>query len=239
MEDKKYSGTTWLSIYTFLFVVRTIGMTITVISTIAACAQYGLFNDSYALPILVILLLEYAFEVFALVCFLKKTELGYKVNMIYIFASTFISAFNVYFRHVMEGSAQDMFFSVVIACIAMLAVWSVPNYIYFKHRKFLFAGDMKERKTTDEERQKKMSAKEIPSSLEVTSSEATGSSTANSNEQKTSQVEKNAVTKPPVEMNKGSIPLPVKELKLLKELHDTGVLSNEEFEKKKKDLLGI
>ena len=79
MEEKQY-GMTWLKIYTVLFVIRVISMTLSVFTVLTAVI--GNNASDMAITILILLLIEYAFEIFTLVHFLKKTEPKHSISCI-------------------------------------------------------------------------------------------------------------------------------------------------------------
>ncbi len=240
MKEEKQYGMTWLKIYTVLFVIRVISMTLSVFTVLTATIGNNASGNDMAIAILVLLLIEYAFEIFTLVHFLKKTEFGYTINMVYIFLSTFISAFNVFFQKVIgQGFDATQFFGVVIASVIFLLVWSIPNYIYFKHRKYLFSGTLKEKNN---------------SAVHSIATQSPNSGTYSANVKDPSALQKEAEktiavsAKDPsssesvcvsAKENKTEKIIPVDELRMLKKLHDSGVLTAEEFEQKKKQLLGL
>ena len=238
MEEKQY-GMTWLKIYTVLFVIRVISMTLSVFTVLTTVI--GNNASDMAIAILILLLIEYAFEIFTLVHFLKKTEFGYTINMVYIFLSTFISAFNVFFQKVIDqGFDATQFFGVIIASVVFLLVWSIPNYIYFKHRKYLFSGTLKEKSNTTVTSNAIQSSNnsvvgasgKAPSVSQKKEADKTAAFTAKDSSSSES-------VEGPAKENKTQKIIPVDELRMLKKLHDSGVLTAEEFEQKKKQLLGL
>ena len=250
MEEKQY-GTTWFSIYIVLFVIRVISTVLSAITVLVACINGGSAN-TFALPALIILLAECAFEVFTFVHLFNRTEFGYTINMVYIFASTFIAAFNVFFRRVLDdGFDAAQLTGILIACGFYLVVWSVPNFIYFKHRKSLFHGTLKENNMgTHIHREKSAdsdaASKKTTSTPVVKMDPVTSAETVireDDEKQIVSEAIKSDNADRPATDSKERIytenPIPVKELMLLKELHDSGVLSDEEFQEKKKKLLNI
>lgn len=239
MENKQY-GTTWLSIYTVLFVLRMISLTITIISSIVMCARYGLFTNSLAMFVLIVLILEYAFEGFALYHFLKRTSLGYTLNMINLIVTVLMSAFNVYIQHLLADDYDpSMLPAILLATAGLLVIWGVPNYIYFKHRKFLFGGNLKEKKSTSNNASSlnQINTTAVADEKEPPETEENSSLPDASSEHE--QKEASTPTENPKKAADVCSGIPVRELKLLKELHESGVLSDDEFEQKKKQLLGI
>ena len=239
MEEKQY-GMTWLKIYTVLFVIRVISMTLSVLTVLTAVI--GNTASDMAIAIFILLLIEYAFEIFTLVHFLKKTEFGYTINMVYIFLSTFISAFNVFFQKVIDqGFDATQFFGVLIASVVFLLAWSIPNYIYFKHRRYLFSGTLKEKNNSTVTSSTIQSANNgVIAATVKTPSESQKKKKAD--ERAAFSVKDSSQSKivaEPKKDDKTQKTIPVDELRMLKKLHDSGVLTAEEFEQKKKQLLGL
>ena len=233
MEEKKY-GMTWLKIYTGLFILRVVSMTISVVTLLTAFIRTS--GNDLALAILFLLVIEYIFEIITLIHFLKKTEFGYTINMVYIFLSTFISAFNVFFQKVAEQGFDAIEFSgVLFACVILLLVWSLPNYIYFKHRKFLFTGSLKEK--TDHN----IPLMDSAQNAITTSNDVVTAIKKEPDISPKSKVETSYVSNGVIKQNNTSekTEIPSKQLKQLKVLRDEGILTEEEFKEKKRQILNI
>lgn len=209
MEEKQL-GTTWMKIYTVLLIVRIVSLIFSVITVLIAVIDKNTENSELALPILIVLLIEGAYDVFTYVHLSKRTQLGYIVNMVYIFLSPFISAFNVILQNVTDqGADPAKLMGVIITTIIILIAWSLPNYVYFKNRKFMF-----------EEQVNNKSGKVNSINSDEAHQTIGGEILTTKNE-------------PFVDESQ------IEALRTLKELHEEGILSDDEFTEKKKQVLGI
>ena len=204
MEEKK-PGMTWLKIYTVLFVIKIIGTTWSEIGALASSANNNLFGNSTVMLILVVGAVELVFDIVAFIFFYKKTELGYYLNIAFMVLSVL---FAVMAQVVTEAYPIG---SIMLAGAFLLLIWALPNYIYFKHRKYLFTNKV-----------------EKPVSVATKASAAAITSVAIKEEK--AEVAEN-------EKQKQGIP--TDSLRKLRELYDAGIITEKEFSEKKKKLLNI
>ena len=224
MEEKQL-GMTWLKIYTVLFIIKMLGTTVSAISTYIACAEYSLFTDVIGLTALLLVTVETAYLIFTFIHFSRRTALGYTLNMVYIFLDIFISALNTSFSRSMDPNTNiGHVWGIMIATALLLLVWSLPNYIYFKKRKFLFSGSLK----GNENHRPELMLPPKQTSLQEAS---IGTSVAEIGDRAKQPVSEEAKPK--------SNAIQVDVLKTLKELHDDGVITDDEFTEKKKQVLGL
>lgn len=249
-------GTTWLSIYTVLFGIRIFSLSLSFISIISTSIEYKLFGDALVLFIIIILAAEFVFELFTIIQFINRTELGYALNMVYVFLSTFLAAFNTSISKLLEQSMDSsQLVGVLIACAVFLAAWSYPNYIYFKHRKYLFTGKPNEKKKTvyDKASKNNNSVSHKSDKSNATATEAKANNTLEREARKGEEKNRSESDTIGDDSSEESVriknkkegvadaqdSIPVNELRILKDLHESGVLTEEEFAEKKKQLLKI
>lgn len=214
MEEKQL-GMTWLKIYTVIFAIRTVFVTFSAIVRIAYCIKNGLPTDSIEAARTIAYSIDCAFIIIVFAHFIKKTSLGYYLNIAYIFmgqlAVGVVSTINTSTQDTDISLETYIIVAIVLEGIFMLA-WGLPNYIYFKHRKFLFSGKLSDKKIAAN------TGKEI---------------------QKIAPATHQAKDEPACADIAAQTSIPSEELRILKDLHESGVLTDEEFAQKKKKLLGI
>ena len=204
MEEKKL-GMTWLKIYTVLFVIKILGTTWSEIGALASSANNNLFGNSTVMLILVVGAVELVFDIVAFIFFYKKTELGYYLNIAFMVLSVL---FAVMAQVVTEAYPIG---SIMLAGAFLLLIWALPNYIYFKHRKFLFTN-------------------KVEKPVSATTKDSAAAITSVAIKEEKAEVAEN-------EKQKQGIP--TDSLRKLRELYDAGIITEKEFSEKKKKLLNI
>ena len=71
-------------IYTVLFAVRVAIIAVSLVITIPLTIKNGLPSDSIEAARTVVYSIDYAFAIFAFIHFIKKTKLGYYLNLAYL-----------------------------------------------------------------------------------------------------------------------------------------------------------
>lgn len=228
MEDKTL-GMRWFKIYTVLFAVRVAIIAVSLVITIPLTIKNGLPSDSIEAARTVVYSIDYAFAIFAFIHFIKKTKLGYYLNLAYLVVGLVAAGIILVIRATVEEQEYPLIYVIVgsvLMQLLVIAAWFIPNYIYFKHRKFLFSGTLKEKSSL------------ITSTVKSAGEKAKAISTKDPTSKQSTTTTNGNIPKMPID-NQPYKSIPSDDLRKLKELHQAGVLTDEEFSQKKKDILGI
>lgn len=238
MKEKEL-GMQWFNFYSFLFILRIIGAVVSVLITLVESVKYHL-SSPFIIGFLALLIMECAFIITTYIQFKNRTPLGYKLNMVYIFLSVLIAAQRQFLEATADTGINMESYGIPLALTGIfLLVWSVPNYIYFKNRKFLFEGTTSDTLvansiTNQDLENPEQAVEELDKDSDFTSNEEAESVSIN-NVTDSDNNEKSISNNP----SNVSENIPVEALKKLKDLYDAGIFTEEEFAEKKKRLLKL
>jgi len=135
-EKPKERGTAWMDFYiNWRFPISLIVNAIAIIIEIVDCTN-GTYNFSGTFLILTIFFFmidisTYGFMIFVYVAMRKRTPHGYHMNNVFLIVEVLSLSVSRGFQNWSIGYG-------VLALVIFALVWTWPNYIYFKHRKYLF-----------------------------------------------------------------------------------------------------
>lgn len=238
LKEAQY-GTTWMTIFTVLFVLKILINIWSEIRDVSACASNNTLSNPIVSAILIIVAIELIYDIVAFIFYIKKTDLGYYLNIGFIFLTVISANVRQFLLQIAQGgydySVGRLMYNIPVL-VGMLLIWSVPNYIYFRHRRYMFSGMLKDNKVS------------FPTAHPINTNAISGNQP-----DRTDSLHKKAATPTKKETQSsvaGITPknedsfidvdiIPADSLRTLKELYDSGILTKEEFTEKKKKLLNI
>ena len=106
--------------------------------TLASSFITVFISSEQSLPIVYLIfvwdVLSYAFHIPVFVLMKKRSRLGYDLNVILLV----VEAINLALRQGFRG--ENFTASFLFGLLFALLIWFLPNYVYFKHREYLFSG---------------------------------------------------------------------------------------------------
>lgn len=130
-QEPKERGTAWMGFYVnWRFPIGFVLGGLAILSYIVDF-ESGSYNDLIVLYVLLFDIPFYIFGFFVYSAMRKRTKDGYEMNTVYLVLEALLYSVSYGIQGWSIGNA-------LLALVVVALVWTLPNYVYFGHRKYLF-----------------------------------------------------------------------------------------------------